>query len=124
MKRILIIEDELPLREAFALLLKAEGYEVEVAENGRVGLDKVKVFQPDVVLLDLLMPIMNGMDFLKAEAKRRRQKAYSYKTLVLSNLSDPVTREDVKDYRIAGVAMKADLSPAELALAVKKLVNS
>lgn len=123
MKRILIIEDELPLREAFALLLKAEGYEVEVAENGRVGLEKVESFQPDVVLLDLLMPIMNGMDFLKAEAKRQ-SRAHSYKTLVLSNLSDPVTREDVKDYRIAGVAMKADLSPAELATAVKKLVNS
>lgn len=123
MKRILIIEDELPLREAFALLLKAEGYEVEVAENGLIGLEKVEVFQPDVVLLDLLMPVMNGMDFLKAEAKRR-SKPHPYKILVLSNLSDPVTREDVKDYHIAGVAMKADLSPAELALTVKELVNS
>lgn len=122
MKRILIIEDELPLREAFALLLEAEGYEVAVAENGRIGLEKVESFQPDVILLDLLMPVMNGMEFLKAEAKRRR-KEHSYKTLVLSNLSDPMTREDVKDYRIAGVAMKADLSPAELAATVKKLVK-
>jgi DNA-binding response OmpR family regulator len=124
MKRILIIEDELPLREAFALLLKAEGYEVDVAENGRVGLEKVDSFQPDVVLLDLLMPVMNGMDFLKTETKRHRSKALPYKTLVLSNLSDPMTRDDVRDYRIAGIAMKADLSPAELAAAVKKLVSS
>lgn len=122
MKRILIIEDELPLREAFALLLEAEGYEVAVAENGRIGLEKVETFRPDVVLLDLLMPVMNGMDFLKAEAKHNKRQ-HAYKTLVLSNLSDPMTRDDVKDYRIAGVAMKADLSPAELAATVKKLVK-
>lgn len=122
MKRILIIEDELPLREAFAFLLKSEGYEVEVAENGKVGLDKLRAFDPDIVLLDLLMPVMNGIEFLKAQAKQRNPKLH-YKTLVLSNLSDPMSRDDIRDFHVAGVAMKADLSPAELAATVKKLVG-
>ncbi|HEY1835282.1 MAG TPA: response regulator [Candidatus Saccharimonadales bacterium] len=122
-KRILIIEDEQPLREAFALLLTSEGYEVAVAENGKVGLDKLSTFTPDVVLLDLLMPVMNGVEFLKAVNKRRRAKP-RYKTLVLSNLSDPMTHEDIEGYRVAGVAMKADLSPTELADIVKNLAGN
>lgn len=122
MKRILIIEDELPLREAFAFLLQSEGYEVEVAENGKVGLEKLKIFHPDIILLDLLMPVMNGIEFLKAQSKQRGSRV-TYKTLVLSNLSDPMTRDDIRDFHVAGVAMKADLSPAELAATVKKLVG-
>src|SRR6266446_5642613 len=96
-KRILVIEDEKPLREAFALLLKSEGYEVAVAENGKVGLEKISTFTPDVILLDLLMPVMNGVEFLKTVNKRRSAKPH-YKTLVLSNLSDPMTREDIEGY--------------------------
>jgi CheY-like chemotaxis protein len=122
MKRILIIEDEAALREAFALLLSSEGYEVEVAENGKVGLEKVNTFAPDVVLLDLLMPVMNGVEFLKTTSKRGGKRP-AYKTLVLSNLSDPMTREDIKDYRVAGVVLKADLSPVDLAAMVKDLVS-
>lgn len=122
MKKILIIEDELPLREAFAFLLQSEGYEVEVAENGKVGLEKLAAFNPDIILLDLLMPVMNGLEFLKAQSKVQSTDIH-YKTLVLSNLSDPMTRDDIRDYHVAGVAMKADLSPAELAATVKKLVS-
>lgn len=122
MKRILIIEDELPLREAFAFLLQSEGYEVQVAENGKVGLEKLAEFEPDIILLDLLMPVMNGIEFLKAQSKIHNTDIH-YKTLVLSNLSDPMTRDDIRDYHVAGVAMKADLSPAELAATVKKLVS-
>ena len=121
--RVHIIEDEAPRREAFAMLMAHEGFEVAVAENGRVGLEKVGTFAPDVVLLDLLMPVMSGMEFLKATTTRRRSKP-RYKTLVLSNLSDPMTREDIKSFRVAGVAMKADLSPAELVTLVKSLVDS
>lgn len=123
-KRILIIEDEQPLREAFALLLNSEGYEVAVAENGQVGLEKIKTFTPDVVLLDLLMPVMNGVEFLKAINNKERRAKPRYKTLVLSNLSDPMTREDIEGYRVAGVAMKADLSPTELAAIVKNLAGN
>lgn len=122
MKKILIIEDELPLREAFAFLLQSEGYEVEVAENGKIGLEKLKSFHPDIILLDLLMPVMNGIEFLKAQSKQLTSSV-TYKTLVLSNLSDPMSRDDIQDFHVAGVAMKADLSPSELAATVKKLVG-
>ena len=83
MKRILIVEDEKPLREAFAFLLTQEGYEVELAENGKVALKKLAAFRPDLILLDMLMPVMNGLEFLRAA---RLPSAFPVtKTLLLSN---------------------------------------
>lgn len=126
-KRILIIEDEAPLREAFAMLLKAEGYEVELADNGKAGLQKINLFRPDLVLLDLLMPVMNGLEFLQAttgnKTKVGAKKSY-YKTLVLSNLSDPISREEVKRYGVTRSVLKADLSPTQLAALVREILGA
>jgi DNA-binding response OmpR family regulator len=118
--RILIIEDEKPLREAFAFLLESEGFAVALAENGKVGLQKLQAFQPDLVLLDMLMPVMNGQEFL--EAAQLPQQASKVRVLMLSNLSDPISIEDAHVYGVTDSVLKADLSPAELAGRVKKLL--
>jgi DNA-binding response OmpR family regulator len=66
MTRILVIEDT----EAFAALvefkLKSAGYEVDIAENGKVGLAKASASPPDLIVLDVMMPVMNGLETLKA----------------------------------------------------------
>ena len=59
-KRILVIEDQAPMRRNIALMLKMEGYETETAENGREGLEKVAAFKPDLILCDVMMPEMDG----------------------------------------------------------------
>ena len=117
--RILIIEDEKPLREAFAFLLESEGYTVELAENGKVGLQKLHTFKPDLVLLDMLMPVMNGQEFLREAELISMQGT---KTLMLSNLSDPITVDDAHVLGVTDSILKADLSPSELAAKVKKLL--
>jgi DNA-binding response OmpR family regulator len=71
MKNILIIEDDSKMREGLAELLKEEGYKVESAENGKKGIDKLMEKDFDVVLTDLIMPAMGGMDVLR-ETKRMR----------------------------------------------------
>jgi CheY-like chemotaxis protein len=119
--RILIIEDEKPLREAFAFLLQSEGYIVELAENGRVGLQKLDSFKPDLLLLDMLMPVMNGQEFLKEANLASRDD--DIKTLMLSNLSDPISLDDAQGYGVTDSVLKADLSPVELAAKVKKLLS-
>lgn len=120
MARILIIEDEKPLRDAFAYLLKSEGYEVALAENGKVGLQLLSSFKPDLILLDMLMPIMDGMSFLKeARLPRRHPKL---KTIMLSNLSDAITFDDAHAFGVNLSILKADLSPVELASTVKKVL--
>jgi DNA-binding response OmpR family regulator len=119
-QRILIIEDEKPLREAFAFLLESEGFAVGLAENGKIGLQKLQSFDPDLILLDMLMPVMNGQEFLEtAQLLKNGAKA---RVLMLSNLSDPITLEDAHVYGVTDSVLKADLSPAELAARVKKLL--
>jgi DNA-binding response OmpR family regulator len=71
MKNILIIEDDSKMREGLAELLKEEGYHVESADNGKNGIDKLAEKDFDVVLTDLIMPVMGGMDVLR-ETKRMR----------------------------------------------------
>lgn len=65
---ILIVEDDGDIREALAQILEDEGYAVASAPNGLVGLEKLREMHPSLVLLDLMMPVMNGWQF------RQRQR--------------------------------------------------
>jgi CheY-like chemotaxis protein len=64
--RILIIDDDRDIREILGLLLAAEGYEVDVAVDGVAGLARVQASHPSLVLLDLMMPRLDGEGFLRA----------------------------------------------------------
>lgn len=63
--RILIVEDDRDLNNAYSIILRNEGHEVVNAFDGKEALEKVKDFEPDLILLDLLMPIMGGLEFLQ-----------------------------------------------------------
>ena len=69
MKRILVVDDEIELCNVFKEFLVLKGYEVDVAHNGKSAINKVKEMRPHIVLLDIIMPGMNGIDILK-EIKR------------------------------------------------------
>ncbi len=64
-KHILVIEDEVDLREAMMEALHEEGYKVSGAENGQVGLEAALRDHPDLILLDLMMPIMDGQEMFR-----------------------------------------------------------
>lgn len=66
MARILVVEDDHDLNNAYCIILKNEGHEVETAYDGKEALAKLKHFSPDLILLDLLMPVMGGLEFLQA----------------------------------------------------------
>lgn len=68
--RILVIEDDASIREALCDVLRLAGHEAEGAEHGRAGLDALAKSTPDVILLDLRMPVMNGVEFLREIAPR------------------------------------------------------
>ena len=65
MARILIVEDDRDLNNAYSVILKNEGHQVVEAFDGKQALKKLKDFSPDLILLDLLMPIMGGLEFLQ-----------------------------------------------------------
>ena len=70
MAKLLIVEDDVVIRRLYASALKAEGYEVETAGNGEEGLKKVKEFMPDLVLTDIMMPKMDGLELLKQKVSQ------------------------------------------------------
>lgn len=69
MKKILVVEDDNILAKAFLVTLKEAGFNVQLAINGKEAMEKVRAFHPDLILLDLVMPIKSGEEVL-AEIKR------------------------------------------------------
>lgn len=87
-KKILIVEDEAPLRNAVSDILSFEGFEVFQAKNGQEGLDIALKEQPDLILLDLMMPIMDGLTMLE---KLRQDPGFgkTAAVILLTNINDP-----------------------------------
>jgi two-component system, NtrC family, response regulator AtoC len=69
-KKILVIDDEPDVRQLIEHFLTEKGFEVRIAENGRLGLAALDTFTPDVVLLDMHMPELDGVETLKRLADR------------------------------------------------------
>ena len=121
MASILVVEDNTYLNQAYSLILTKEGYEVDVAFDGEEALEKIKKKKPDIMLLDLLMPKMGGIEVLKHLSKDKKNDAITI--LILSNLSDD---EEVAEARKLGASkyiLKAHASPQELAVRVRHLLR-
>jgi CheY-like chemotaxis protein len=117
MKHILIIEDEPTLASAYKILLEQAGYEVSSAHNGQDALDQSTKFEPDLILLDLRMPIMNGVEFLNNY--KLKEKHPKVKVIVFSNYD---MQEEIDEaYRLGAdrYVLKAWASPKEILQIVK-----
>jgi len=108
-KEILVVEDEKSLATALELRLQREGYKVTIAYNGKAGLEEITHKAYDVVLLDLVMPVMNGFEVLTAARKLKKPPPF----IVLSNLTQP---NDVE--RCLGLGARKFLVKSETSLAV------
>jgi two-component system response regulator MprA len=84
--RILVVEDDESLREALLEVLGDEGHEVRVAEHGADALETLDGWEPEVLVLDLMMPVMDAFEF--REHQRRRAAALGARVLVLSAARD------------------------------------
>ncbi|GGH51760.1 DNA-binding response regulator [Paenibacillus silvae] len=71
MKKILVIDDEIAIRDLIELVLRRENYDVQTAEDGRAGLQLLDSFQPDLVVLDLMLPDCSGYDLCKEITVKR-----------------------------------------------------
>jgi CheY-like chemotaxis protein len=69
MDRILVVDDERPVREALAALLRQEGYRVVVAESGHVAVEAIEAFTFDFIIVDIFMPGMNGLETIRVFRK-------------------------------------------------------
>jgi DNA-binding response OmpR family regulator len=111
-KTVLVVEDDKYMRDVLVAKLVKEGFTVYEAIDGSVGLDMTAKKKPDLVVLDIILPVMNGFDYLEAKAKVAA--IASIPVIILSNLGQ---REDVergmklgaKDYLV-----KAHFTPNDL----------
>ncbi|MDO8521236.1 MAG: response regulator [bacterium] len=87
-KKILIVEDEAPLRNAVADILSFEGFTVFQAKNGQEGLDLALKEHPDLILLDLMMPVMDGLTMLE-KMRQDQEWGKNASVILLTNLNDP-----------------------------------
>lgn len=115
---IAIVEDDQAISQMYRIKFEAEGYTVETAENGALGLEMIEKLKPDIILLDLMMPEMNGDEMLA----KLRETAWgkSIKVIILTNVGEQEIPEAVKKLGVSAVILKADMTPKQVAELVKK----
>jgi DNA-binding response OmpR family regulator len=119
--RVLLVEDDRFLRKACEASLKQRGYDVLVASDGEEGLRLAVAEQPAIVLLDLLMPKMPGIEVLRGI--RSHPATASIPVLILSNSSRDEDKRAAEALGASGYFVKANLSLKELAREVERLVQ-
>lgn len=116
--KIAIIEDDQAISQMYRLKFEAEGYEVDTAENGKLGLELVEKMKPNIILLDLMMPEMTGGEMLKK--LRATSWGKNIKVIILTNMGEQEIPDDVKSLGVSAVILKADMTPRQVAELIKK----
>ncbi len=108
---VLIVEDEEVLRDAYQLIITTLGYTVYTASNGIEGLEQLKKHKPDIMLLDIFMPIMDGREVL---CNLNKTDYPNVKIVVCSNMSDSKLTQEVLDNGADKFVLKSSIGPNEL----------
>jgi len=122
MSKILVIEDEPAIQKAIAEALRGEGFEIETSFDAEEGLNITKMFRPDLILLDLLLPGKNGFEFMN-DLKKEPDIANT-PIVILSNLGD---EEEIKQGMSLGAKdylIKADYDLQDVVKIVKKYLEN
>jgi DNA-binding response OmpR family regulator len=121
MTKIAIIEDDSTINNMYRMKFEADGFEVEVADNGKTGVAMVQSFMPDLILLDLQMPEMTGDEAL---AKIRSQPWGSrIPVIILTNTGLEESPKTLKDLNIHSYIVKAELTPSQVVAKAKQALG-
>jgi two-component system, response regulator, stage 0 sporulation protein F len=119
--KIAIVEDDQAISMMYRIKFESEGYTVDTAENGKVGLDLIQKMTPDIVLLDLMMPEMNGEEMLKI--LRTKDWGKDLKVVILTNMGETEAPPTLKELNVSAFILKADMTPRQVADLVKQLLS-
>lgn len=111
MRKILVVEDDPILRETYEIILSTQPYACDFAENGSVALEKCHSNDYDLILLDIMMPVMSGIEFLEHVKAEHDIVA---KIILMSNLSAGKELERAKTLGVNKHVLKSDMSPSQL----------
>lgn len=121
MTKIAIIEDDLVISQMYRMKFEADGFEVQLANDGEKGVALVKSFKPDIVLLDLQMPNLDGTGALRQI--RENSWGKDVPVIILTNLGKEEAPKEIKDLGIHSYIVKAELTPRQVVSHVKEALN-
>ena len=121
MTKIAIIEDDQTISQMYRMKFEADGFEVQLADNGRRGVDLVKSFRPDIVLLDLQMPEMNGDEALTEI--RGNEWGKDIPVIILTNMGEEESPKSLENLQVKSYIVKADLTPSQVVSRVKETLK-
>lgn len=121
MTKIAIIEDDSVINQMYRMKFEADGFDVQVADNGKTGVELVQKFQPDMILLDLQMPEMTGDEALAYIRSQEWGKLIP--VIILTNLGAEESPKALKELGIHSYIVKADLTPSQVVSRVKEALS-
>lgn len=121
MTKIAIIEDDPTINQMYRMKFEADGFEVQIADDGERGIALVEEFKPDMILLDLQMPHMNGEEALKDI--RSHDWGKEIPVIILTNLGEEEAPKSLKTLGIHSYIVKADLTPRQVVGRVKEALG-
>lgn len=119
--KILLAEDDLQLIDMYKKKFELDGFEVLLAEDGKKTLEILEKQTPDIVLLDIMMPEINGIEVLKQI--RENPDTKDMLVVMLTNLGNESTAEEIYKYDATDYIVKAEMTPMEVSEKVKELLK-
>lgn len=121
MHKILIVEDEQPLQLLYKVKLEIEGFIVETASDGITGLQRAQEFMPELLLLDLRMPKMDGDEML--QHLREKDWGANMRVIILTNISRDEAPHTLRFLSVDRYVVKAYYTPAQIVEVVKEVLH-
>lgn len=121
MTKILIIEDDPTISQMYRMKFETDGFDVRMASNGKIGVDLVKSFKPDIVLLDIKMPEMNGAEAL--DKIRKTDEGKTVPVVVLTNLGEEEAPQEMRSLGIHSYIVKVNYTPRQVVAHIKSVIE-
>lgn len=121
MTKIAIIEDDQVINQMYRMKFEAAGFDVSTAGDGETGIEMVSKFRPDIILLDLQMPRMDGAEAL--EHIRAAKNTADTPVIILTNLGEEEAPKNLRSLGIHSYIVKAELTPSQVVGRVKDALD-
>lgn len=122
MKSVLLIEDDPFIADIYLTKLKESGFEVDFAEDGEKGLKKIQEKKPDILLLDIVLPNINGWELLRKI--KQDEKLKDIKVIILSNLEQKPEIEKGLNLGADKYLIKSHYTPSDVIVEIKKIFHA
>lgn len=121
MTKIAIIEDDQTISQMYRMKFEADGYDVRLANNGKRGIALVENFNPDIILLDIQMPEMDGAEALTE--MRKHDWGKDIPVIILTNMGEEESPKELQLLNVESYIVKADMTPSQVVGKVKETLG-